>query len=234
MQKQFAFIQQEISDVPSQKNWLSARERETLNRFKIAKRRHDWLLGRWTAKQAVLHFLALNLAHQKMETVEIIAADDGAPEVFLAGKPMDCTLSISHSHARGLCAITAGKTPLGCDIEKIDKRSEAFVRDYFTESELELVRRTEMTEQAFLTNLIWCAKESALKALREGLRIDTRQLQFSCSPDRLRPERGTFKVVFKPEQRHFYGCWLQENNFVITFAAEKTWGEWQLIRLELS
>jgi 4'-phosphopantetheinyl transferase len=65
---------------------------------------------------------------------------------------------------------------LGCDLETVEPRSETFVSDYFTAEEQEVVRQACPEDRFTLIALIWSAKESALKALRTGLRIDTRSV----------------------------------------------------------
>ena len=65
----------------------------------------------------------------------------------------------------------------------IEARSEAFLRDYFTIEEQELVAETPEDDRCRLLALLWSAKESALKALREGLRIDTRSLAVTLPND---------------------------------------------------
>jgi phosphopantetheinyl transferase len=63
---------------------------------------------------------------------------------------------------------------LGCDLETIEPRSDAFIADYFTIEEQELVARTSLVDQPRILALLWSGKESALKALGVGLRLDTR------------------------------------------------------------
>ena len=64
---------------------------------------------------------------------------------------------------------------LGCDLEVIEPRSEEFVADYFTTEEQKMVSQAPIADRSKLLALLWSAKESALKALREGLRFDTRR-----------------------------------------------------------
>jgi 4'-phosphopantetheinyl transferase len=68
---------------------------------------------------------------------------------------------------------------LGCDLEIIEPRSESFTADYFTAEEQELVARARADDRSRLLALLWSGKESALKALREGLRLDTRSVVVS-------------------------------------------------------
>ena len=65
---------------------------------------------------------------------------------------------------------------IGCDLEMVEPRSDAFVADYFTIEEQALVARASAEDRPRLLALLWSAKESALKALHEGLRLDTRSV----------------------------------------------------------
>ena len=65
---------------------------------------------------------------------------------------------------------------LGCDLELVEPRSDRFVADYLTAAEQQLVLGAG-PERDLVANLIWSAKESALKVLRVGLRRDTRSVE---------------------------------------------------------
>jgi 4'-phosphopantetheinyl transferase len=67
-------------------------------------------------------------------------------------------------------------TALGCDLEVVEPRGDAFVADYLTAAERALVERAGPADRALAVALVWSAKESALKALRTGLRLDTRDV----------------------------------------------------------
>ena len=54
------WLEQTYADVPAENDWLSANEAVRLNTMRFARRRSDWRLGRWTAKNALaLYFLIL-------------------------------------------------------------------------------------------------------------------------------------------------------------------------------
>ena len=58
----------------------------------------------------------------------------------------------------------------------VEPRSEAFVADYFTVEEQARVAQASAGNRNRIATLLWSAKESALKALRAGLRLDTRSV----------------------------------------------------------
>jgi 4'-phosphopantetheinyl transferase len=160
-------------DLPSGEGWLAPAERARLAGLHLPKRRAEWLLGRWTAKQAVLTRVPAGAA---AADIEIRAAPDGAPEVLLRGRPAPLAVSLSHRAGLALCTVGPASTALGCDLELVEPRSRAFVADYLTAAERALVERAGPNGRALAVTLVWSAKESALKVLRAGLRLDTRDV----------------------------------------------------------
>jgi len=170
------WLEQTEADVPKENDWLSVGEAVRLNAMLFAKRRADWRLGRWTAKRALSVILDLPALPQVFKRIEIRAAASGAPEVFFDSQPAAVTISLSHRAGIAACAVAISSLKMGCDLEMIEPRSDAFVADYFTLEEQELVAHASATERDRLLALLWSGKESALKALREGLRLDTRSV----------------------------------------------------------
>ena len=94
-----------LVDVPAGDGWLGPRERALLAALPaVAKRRGEWRLGRWTAKQLL------------GPGVEILVAADGAP-VAASG----AALSLSHRHGRALAVVAPHGVALGCDLERGDQ-----------------------------------------------------------------------------------------------------------------
>jgi 4'-phosphopantetheinyl transferase len=170
------WLEQQKSDLPPQDDWLSGGELACLGGMRFEKRRSDWRLGRWTAKRALAAYLNLSADLHALAQLEVRPAPSGAPEVFLANKPAGVTISLSHRAGIALCAVAASDVALGCDLEVVEPRSDAFVADYFTLEEQELLAGANAADRFQLLALLWSAKESALKALRVGLRVDTRSV----------------------------------------------------------
>ncbi len=169
------WLEQTWEDVSATEDWLSTSELDRLSALRFPKRREDWRLGRWTGKCAVAVYFGLSGHSIDLATIEIRAAASGAPEVVVEGEPAALTISLSHRDHTALCAVSSLHAALGCDLELIEPRSAAFETDYFTEQEQLLLARAG-TGRLVLLALLWSAKESALKALRTGLRMDTRCL----------------------------------------------------------
>jgi len=195
---------------------LSAGERAHLSRLRIPKRYADWRLGRWTAKCGIAACLEVP---PEFAAIEVRAASSGAPEVFMAGAPAAFTISLSHREDEAICAITPGDAALGCDLELVEPRDGAFVSEYFTEAEEATIGGVRDESRLELITLFWSAKESALKALKSGLRRNTRSLQ--VAPSFVPGHHGwCWLRVDTGEQRGFEGWWRRSGKFVQTVVAD--------------
>jgi 4'-phosphopantetheinyl transferase len=168
------WLEQSESDVPPHRDWLSTDEVIRLEQFRMEKRRLDWRRGRWAGKCAVCRCLGLPDDSESLRRLEIRPAESGAPEVFLDDEPVPLTISISHRGHYAACAIAPAGAALGLDLEMIEPRQSAFLSDYFAAEEQEAMWKLGPQERWRLAALLWSAKESALKALRAGLRQDPR------------------------------------------------------------
>lgn len=221
---ELCWLEQTESDVPADDRWLSPEESICLHSMRFAKRRNDWRLGRWTAKRALVAHLRSPIDIRALVDVEIHAAESGAPEVFLYGEPADVAISLSHRAGTALCTVGPPVSNFGCDLERIEPRSEAFVADYFTAAEQTLIERTNLPGRSLLLALLWSAKECALKALRVGLRLDTRSISVI-------PGAGWSHVCTDPEEWRplqlqyapagcFEGWWRTQHDLVRTVVGD--------------
>jgi 4'-phosphopantetheinyl transferase len=202
-----------LGDVPLHDEWLAPEERDRLLQFRIPKRGADWRMGRYAAKRLVAACLpdASIPSH-----IVIRAAEDGAPEVFVNGAAPPLTLSISHRDGLAFCAVVPGGVALGCDMEKIEARSALFIEDYLTAREQQTVSAAPDSHRALLANLIWSSKESALKALREGLRLDTRSVEVTLGPA---GAGGWSPLQVHAAQVAFWGWWRRSDEHVFSVVA---------------
>jgi 4'-phosphopantetheinyl transferase len=213
------WLEQAETDVTSDNLWLSDCERLCLAAFRVPKRRADWRLGRWTAKRAVAAYLNLLSHPDLLARIEIHPTPSGAPEVFLDNHPAGVTISLSHSSSRALCAVAQSGVRLGCDLEVIEARSDSFITDYFTSEEQGLVARTSAGDKARLATLLWSSKESALKALHEGLRLDTRSVIVSLEATSPDLDGWSPLWVRHVSGQTFYGWWQHEGGMLRTLVA---------------
>ncbi|MCP5100159.1 MAG: 4'-phosphopantetheinyl transferase superfamily protein [Chloroflexi bacterium] len=211
-------------------SWLCATEMARLATLKKEKRRRDWLLGRWTAKQ----LLQQVIQDQTQQTVplnllEIGNSPQGDPIVNCQLLIVNCqfSLSISHSHDHAFCAVVEGDAwPIGADMELIESRADVFVQDYFTADEQMMIAQTVPAMRDVMVTAVWSAKEAVLKALHLGLTVDTRRVNCVFEGVVERPLTWTpYSIeIDMPTISHpptLTGWWRTFDTFVLTLAIKK-------------
>jgi 4'-phosphopantetheinyl transferase len=234
---------------------LCEEERQRLSTLKVAKRRCDWLLGRWTAKHLIQGYLAESVGSVlSLDRIQIANAEDGSPYSLLQQpnsehQRLPLSLSISHSHGHAFCALcpetdgepmlahngevlapqaTGARWNLGCDIEWVERREQNFVSDFFTAQEVRDVMGTPVEQRDRRVTAIWSAKESVLKSLRTGLRIDTRRITCHFAPEDLAAEAWSPLAVLLDSglvnefPGAWYAWWQVQEEFVLTMALRET------------
>ncbi len=201
--------------MPPPGEWLTAAERSRAEGLRLTKRRTDFLLGRWTLKLTVAKVLGWPEDSGSLARIEGRTAPSGAPQLYIDGRLAANGVSLSDRAGCAVCLVAGGATPVGCDVEIIEQRSDAFVRDYLTEAERGLVGAAG-PDRHKAANLVWSAKESALKVLGTGLRRDTRSVEVVVAE--LNPAQHTWSPleVRTDEGAAFPGWWRQSGDFLIT------------------
>lgn len=216
------WLEQTEADPPTADDWLSPHEQALLNAMRFPKRRNDWRLGRWTAKSALaLYFLYLKLPAdpQVFASIEIRSAPTGAPEAYFGNQPVAATISLSHRAGIAACAVAMPGVELGCDLEIVEPRSDAFVAEYFTTTEQLFVAQASFADRPRLLAMLWSAKESALKALHQGLRLDTRSVIVSSGDGVFDSHGWSPMQVRQADRRVFRGWWKHSDGVVRTVVA---------------
>jgi 4'-phosphopantetheinyl transferase len=209
-----------VHDVPESADWLSPAESARLAGLRFAKRRSEVRLARWTAKQAVVRTLGLEHDVATLARIEVRAAPSGAPKLFVGDERAPVAVSMTDRADWAVCVVAPVGLAVGCDLELVEARTDAFVRDWFTPGEQELVRGASSgDERELVANLVWSAKESALKVLETGLRRDTRSVEVDLVED-VGDQRWARLVVRAEEGGAFPGWWRRYGAFVLTFAAD--------------
>jgi 4'-phosphopantetheinyl transferase len=113
----------------------------------------------------------LPVVRRALADIEVRPAPSGAPEVFLANTPAHFSISLSHREGTAACAVASCGAALGCDLKIIEQHTNAFVTDYFTIAEQELVSSAPASDRPGLVSLLWSAKKNTLKTLYAGLRL---------------------------------------------------------------
>jgi 4'-phosphopantetheinyl transferase len=226
-------------EIPPDDDWLAPAEAARLARYRYTKRRTEYRLRRWAGKQAVAAVAGLDVATEpaRLSAIEVLNRPGGAPYVQVDGRPLGVDISLTDRAGWAVCLVgvrTAagvgeGVASVGVDLELVEPRSDGFVQDFLTGPERDLVRSlADELDRQVVANLVWSAKESALKVLRTGLRADTRSVEVVpdgvtggrvTPPDRddgwraLRV-RGSDAVVFP-------GWWRRDGVFVLSVVYDR-------------
>jgi 4'-phosphopantetheinyl transferase len=220
-----SWLLQTLDDLPLDHGWLAPAERERLSSLRFAKRRNEWRLGRWTAKLAVRRAITSHGGRiPATNEIEIRSADDGAPEVLIGGGPAPVSLSLSHRDGRAVSVVGPAGLALGCDVELVEERDPVFVADYFAEDEQRLVATVPEGARAAVVTVLWSAKESALKAMRTGLRSSTHDVVVRLGKIPAPPDWSPLTVQHPSSGRTFHGWCQIDGPWVISVVAERQTG----------
>jgi 4'-phosphopantetheinyl transferase len=202
--------------LPADERWLAPAEAATLAGLRYTKRRTEFLLRRLVTKRAVASATGRSTDPATLAGIEVRNAPSGAPYLCVDGVPTELGVSISDRAGWAVCMMSPmGPLAVGCDLELVEPRSRGFVRDFLTTAEQRLVGScTAGDERDAVANLIWSAKESALKVLGTGLRRDTRTLE--VTPDAPRDDGWGALTVRAVEGTVFPGWWRREGQFLLT------------------
>jgi len=164
--------------LPAGASWLAPAEAARAGGMRFTKRRTEYLVRRLTAKHAVALTLGLPTGPDDLARIGVLNRITGAPYVVVDGRPLGLDVSLTDRAGWGVCLVGRDLGAVGCDLEIAEPRSDTFVSDYLTPVEQAMVRGApDEATSHLLANLVWSAKESALKVLRTGLRRDTRSVE---------------------------------------------------------
>ncbi len=237
MQYKTQFIK--IKDLPPADSFLSSSESAYLQTLRSEKRKGDWLGGRFALKtllareSGLLPVCSLPPARpQTLDTaqeeggaplsemsvaalevlkkIDVVKLPSGAPQVFVGSVPDARSVSITHSGSWAAAAVSAPHTFLGIDLEKIEKRSRAWVEEFFDPTE------QDPATEAHLTT-VWTQKEAVVKLLGRGLSLNTREIIISADGLRL-TGRALEAWRAASEPRIILNSVPFDNNFIFTVA----------------
>jgi phosphopantetheinyl transferase len=205
---------------------LSPREEKLLAGLGHVLRRRKWLMGRAAAKRLVRDMLGDGQVREK--EISVLNQPSGEPFVLIEGKGgWDYPISISHRSEVGMAAAPSERTArIGADLETIEPRDAALVRQFYTDGEAQIVEAAG-NDRDEIVSRIWSAKEAVLKLLGLGLRIDTRGVlvnlvgqPFSECPEGWQPV--DVRVIAELPRQHMLDnlrvMWRREAGYVLTVA----------------
>lgn len=156
------------------------------------KRKKEYLLGRYAAKEALKNFLN----ESQLSKINIYPGPLGEPVIHHeTGFAMEVSISHSHEMIGGL--VFPKGYSIGLDIEKIDPRRMDAIKSKSSEEEILQLENLKEDRNSLLT-LLWTIKESFSKVLKRGLKADFKELA----------------IVSITQENHFYkGSFLNHEPF---------------------
>lgn len=167
-------------DVDATPYWalLSQEERERALRFRFARDRDHYTVGRGSLRAILGRYLELAPtglqfgygAHGKPE----LTHPEGASLQF----------NLSHSHRLGLLAVSAERA-LGVDVEAVhrDVGDEGIARRFFSAAEVERLQSLPVEERKAAFFRCWTRKEAYLKARGDGISYGLHHFAVTLAPN---------------------------------------------------
>ena len=204
---------------------LSPAEQAALAAMRFPARRRKWLLGRWAAKRVLGAALRERGIDVPADRITVANDPSGAPYAELDGDRLPWTLSLSRRAEQAFAALSpADAPPIGVDLELVVPRDRALVRGFFTAAEADEVARRAGRDEHLAVARIWSAKESVLKAMKLGLRLDTRRVSVRQLDAATVGGWRALDIAVRPEAGGvlaFDGAWRDEGRYVLTVAAPR-------------
>jgi 4'-phosphopantetheinyl transferase len=210
-------------EIPTTRTWLTADEVDRAAGLRFTKRRSEYLLRRWVCKQAVAATTGLPSDLPSLARIDVANHPTGAPYVRVDGAPLAVDVSLSDRAGWAVALVGEPHGGVGCDLEIVEPRSAGFVADFLTPLEQEYVASRPDDDRDAAANLLWSAKESALKVLQTGLRRDTRSVEVTVAGhDTDVSAAGWARLEIRTaEGGVMLGWWRREGAFLVTVASAR-------------
>lgn len=155
-------------------HWLSEQELRRVHAMASAKRRAQFVAGRWLLRHAARSIFGSDAILSVSETPQ------RGPGLALENRPGAPVVSLSHSAEMVICGV-ARSWALGVDVEAIRPRSDweglaAFTLHPHERSRIDGLRGAERWRQFFC---VWTLKEALGKALGIGLALPFNRIKIS-------------------------------------------------------
>jgi 4'-phosphopantetheinyl transferase len=200
--------------------------------MRFTKRRTEYLLRRLAGKRAVAATVGLPTDPASLRRVGVLNRLTGAPFVQVDGRDLGLDVSLTDRAGSAVCLVGPDVGAVGVDLEIVEARSDGFIRDFLTAAEQDLVASMpDVDSRDAAANLVWSAKESALKVLRTGLRADTRTVEVVIDNveglrlDHARAGSSPWRqLTVRTPKGPCPGWWRRDGVFLLTIAASSGLG----------
>ncbi len=208
-----------LQDTPDDQSWLSASELEQYQRFRFPKRQKEWLAGRFVGK-SLLKALVFEAEPILLDQLTIQNEPGGTPFIRYDQNRLNGSLSLSHRELFSAAAwCDDEEVSIGIDLEVIETKSTGFIEDYFSKEESKSVLSLPVEQRDLAASLLWSGKEAVLKALKMGLRIDTRKLIFELPEIQQKESWSRLTILVSPGgAENIQLFWKCMDNMIISLA----------------
>jgi hypothetical protein len=152
--------------------WLSRSERSRAAAVRDTAARDAWLSARHVAKRLVAAGLSgwpADPPADRLASIDIRSRDRLGrgirPQVWVDGRPADCSLSLAHTGRRVFVAAAAGNRPLGVDLTPLGAFERPAACWWLSAAEREDAAPLGPAEAAEHAARIWSVKEAVYKAV---------------------------------------------------------------------
>jgi 4'-phosphopantetheinyl transferase EntD len=168
----FCVIKKDFSDLIKEIYILHPEEHDYYESLRFNRRKNSYLLGRVSAKNAVLELLT------KEPVIQSVSIQFGVFQfpVVKYIENENIQVSISHCDNYGVAFAFPEEHPMGIDIEKINKDKLKTLKSAISYNEFDKIATSSLSVLIGST-LIWTIKESLSKALKTGLTVDFKILE---------------------------------------------------------
>lgn len=211
--------------VPTGQGWLAGAEAARAAGMRFTKRRNEYLVRRYAGKCAVAAAVGLAEDPVSLGRIGVLNRMTGAPYVEVDGQGLGLDISLTDRAGWAVCLVGPDLGAVGVDLEIVEPRSAGFVSDFLTPAERAVVAGAAGAGgHDAAANLIWSAKESALKVLRTGLRADTRTVEVLLEDPRgitagSGRSDGWQRLAVSSGSSRFPGWWRRDGVFLLTVVA---------------
>ncbi|MDR2713319.1 MAG: 4'-phosphopantetheinyl transferase superfamily protein [Clostridiales bacterium] len=178
------------------KRYLATPDREIYEKLKSPRLKREHIISRIALKDAVRIRIA-GADGEMLYPIEFYCACDENGRPFLkgygraAGKVEHLFVSLAHKETSAVAIVS--ESPVGIDLERIEAKTEDFLRSAFTEKEIELQKEMNDPDAAIR---FWVAKEAYAKMRGEGLKGNPKRIEVSAvAGDILTIDNRRFKTM---------------------------------------